>query len=123
MVIKRQVDDILLMLSVQLAQPGVLGDVVLAYERLSPSDASDGGGSGPEKADVRARLEHLVAVKFVWLYAGRRYMLTRAGERYVGRSGLQNQIDSRRLYLLKETRRSSLAVRSDARDGPLKQRS
>lgn len=122
MAIRRQVDDILLMLSVQLAQPGVLGDVVLAYERLSPSDASD-GDDGPEKADVRARLEHLVAVKFVWLYVGRRYMLTRAGERYVGLSGLQNQIDSRRLYLLKETRRSSLAVRSDARDGPLKQRS
>ncbi len=119
---KKQVDDILLMLAVQLAQPGILGDVVLAYERLAPPDAFE-GHIGLQKSDIRARLEHLIAVKFVWLYAGRRYMLTRAGERYVGRSGLQNQIDSRRLYLLKETRKASVAMRSDARDGPLKQRS
>lgn len=119
---KRQVDDILLLLSVQLAQPGLLGDVVQAYQRLEPPDAFSGHVEA-EKADVRARLEQLVQSNLIWLYAERRYMLTRIGERYIGSSGLRVQLDGRRLYLLKETRRASLRKRSDTRNRPQQQRS
>ena len=118
---KRQIDDILLLLAVQLAQPGILGDVAQAYVRLEPTDLL--ADVVLPKHDIRERLEHLIAQRFVWLYAGRRYMLTRSGERYVGASGLRAQIDSRRLYLLKETRKATLGSRSDARDRQLKQQS
>ena len=119
---KKQIDDILLMLAIQLAQPGILGDVAEAYERLAPADAFEGHAHW-DKQDIRIRLEHLIGLRMAWLFAGRRYMLTRNGERYLGNSGLRSQLDGRRLYLLKETRKASVAARSDARDGPLKQRS
>lgn len=119
---KKQIDDILLLLAVQLAQPGLLGDVSQAYERLAPPEAFTAHVEW-EKADIRARLADLIESRLVWLYVGRRYMLTRNGERYIGSSGLRSQLDGRRMYLLKETRKASVAGRSDARNGPLKQRS
>lgn len=114
-----QIDDILLLLAIRLAQPGQLSDIVEAYERLEPPDLEE----RPPKPDVKAHIDRLVAQKYAWMYTGRRYMLTRAGDRYLGAAGLRLQLDARRLYLLKETRKRSLSRRSDARDWPLKQQS
>lgn len=118
---KRQIDDILLLLAVKLAQPGILGDVAQAYTRLEPVDLLR--DPALPKDEIRARLEHLIAQRFVWLYAGRRYMITTSGDRYVFASGLRAQIDSRRFYLLKETRKARVLSRSGARDRQLKQQS
>jgi hypothetical protein len=105
------------MLAIKLAQPGRIADVEDAYGRLEPEDM----GEAPSKRDVKAHLERLIFEKYVWLYAGKRYMLTRAGERYVALSGLRLDLDMRRLYLLKETRMRSLRSRGDTHDWPLKQ--
>ncbi len=117
MVDRSVVDDILLLLAIKLAQPGRIADVEDAYGRLEPVDMEP----APSKRDIKAHLERLIHQKHVWLYAGSRYMLTRAGERYVALSGLRLDLDMRRLYLLKETRMRSVPRRGDTHDWPLKQ--
>ena len=116
---RNTIDDILLMGAIKIAQPGILSDIVEAYSRLEP----EGLENLPSKFDVRGHLNRLIAAKLVWLYAGRRYMLTKTGERYISTSGLRLDFDGRRLYLLKETRKHSVSTRSDARDRPQNQRS
>lgn len=114
---RSQIDDILLLLAIKLSQPGRISDVEDAYLRLEPEDMI----GAPSKRDVRSHLERLIFEKYVWLYAGKRYVLTRAGERYIALSGLRLDLDMRRLYLLKETRVRSLSARGDTHDWPLKQ--
>ena len=112
-------DEVLLLLAVRLAQPGMLSDIVDAYERLEPP----GLGQKPSKDVIQDQLRRLVELRHAWLYTDRRYMLTRSGERVLATAGLRIEVDARRLYLLKETRKRSYRRRSDTRAWPLKQRS
>jgi hypothetical protein len=92
----------LVILSVKLVQPGLLGDIAEGVGRIStPSQERD-----LAKAEVAWYLQRLRELDFVRLYAGRRYMLTDAGEAYVAHTGIKLKIDARRMFLLKETRRS-----------------
>jgi hypothetical protein len=107
----------LVLLSVKLVQPGMLGDVVEGIHRLLPTDVHE----KIKKEDIKTHLERLKALDLVFLYEGRRYMLTDNGRDVLFASGIKQKMDARRLHLLKETRRDSYRVRSDARDRSLKQ--
>lgn len=110
-------DITMVLLSLKLIQPGMLGDVVEGLQRLLPESMH------PliRKEDVRRQLEILRDRELVCLYAGRRYMLTEPGTDYVSVVEIKQKIDARRLYLLKETRRDRFRKRSGTRDGSLQQ--
>jgi hypothetical protein len=108
----------LVVMAVKLVQPGKLSDVVEGLQRIVAST--------PEykslKEGVRSELEQLVISGLVEIYAGQRYMLTSRGEAFSGQTGIEYLIEARRMYLLKETRRTMKSTRSDARNRSLLQR-
>lgn len=107
----------LVLLAVRLVQPGRLADVVEGIARLT-GDVLDERRAKPT---VSARLASLREADFVCLYRGQRYMLRPKGREVVEVTGIKLQIDQRRMFLLKETRRANARVRSGARDGLLQQ--
>ena len=108
---------LLTLLSVKLVQPGLLGDVYEGYLRLAPPTL----GASAEKAGIKRELEQLVWRGVICLYAERRYMLTSDGESLVEESGVREKMESRRLFLLKETRKAMQRARSGTRDRSLNQ--
>jgi len=112
-------DEVLVLFAVKLVQPGMLRDVSEGLERLAPTGLS----LFDLKKQVRQRLEEFKEQGVVCLYAGRRYMLTGHGERAVEEAGIRPQIEARRWFLLKETRRAMQSERSDTRDRLLQQQS
>lgn len=107
----------IVLLGVKLVQPGKLADVVEGVRRLLPET--------PEydqlKTDVRKELETLAVAGLVKLYAGQRYVLTEKGVFQTNDSGIAYLIEARRMYLLKETRKANLRMRSSTRDRSLQQ--
>lgn len=112
-------DEALILFAVKLVQPGMLRDVTEGLQRLAPASVS----LTKLKENVKERLEAFREQGFVCLYAGRRYMLTSRGEAAVEESGIRPQIEARRMFLLKETRRSMKSQRSDTRARLLQQQS
>ena len=114
----RVISDILVLLAVKLGEPGLLSDIEEAYRRLDPNPSL-----GTDiKPLIKDQLVNLERSRMIHLYSGRRYMLTDKGVDRLAMSGLRAKVDQRRMYLLKETRRNSLAARSDTRNRLLKQR-
>jgi hypothetical protein len=107
----------LVLLAIRLVQPGRLSDIVEGINRLTGA-ALD---SAQVKAAVAGRLSALRDADFVCLYTGQRYMLRPKGREVVEITGIKLQIDHRRMFLLKETRRANDRVRSGARNGLLQQ--
>lgn len=117
MAAERNIAAPLVLLAIRLVQPGRLADILEGISRLSEIDVT-----GPETRKlVSRRLEALREGDFICLYTGQRYMLLPKGSEVVETTGIKLQIDHRRMYLLKETRRGSPKVRSGARDGSLQQ--
>lgn len=106
------IDDIVIILSLRLAQPAMLGDVYEGVQRLM------GKGFPKEYTkdnlhDALLRLEDASVVK---AYYRRRYMLTDRGDKLVSQFEMGPQMDARRMFLLKDTRKLTLRQRSDTRD-------
>ena len=112
-------DEVLVLLALKLVQPGMLRDVADGLERLAPIDMP----IAKLKRQVKEQLEEFREQNVVCLYSGRRYMLTARGEEAVAETGIRSQIESRRMFLLKETRRAKHQERSDTRNRPLEQQS
>lgn len=112
-------DEALVLFAVKLVQPGMLRDIVEGLERLAPSALP----VSQLKISIRAHLEEFRSQGVVTLYSGQRYMLTARGEAAIEESGIRPQIEARRMFLLKETRRVMKSERSDARVRLLQQRS
>lgn len=113
--VEKTITSPLVLLALRLVQPGKLSDVVDGVARLLGSEPT---GNDFKKV-VSHRLEALRESDFVCLYGKQRYMLTNAGKEVVEVTGIKLQIDHRRMFLLKETRRANAKVRSGARDGSL----
>jgi len=105
----------MVLLAVRLVQPGRLADIVEGLARL----VGEQFDYVKAKKVVAARLDALREGDFICLYSGQRYMLRPKGREVVEVTGIKLQIDHRRMFLLKETRRANSAVRSGARDGSL----
>ena len=111
-------DEALILFAVKLVQPGMLRDITEGLGRLIPLEIP----IEKLKEEVRQNLELFREQGVVCLYAGRRYMLTPRGEAVVEDSGIRPQIEARRMFLLKETRRAMRSERGDTHDRPLLQR-
>lgn len=89
-------------MAVKLVQPGRLADVTEGVQRLIKNPPSY-----PNlKEGVRKELDSLRSSGLVCLYHGQRYVLTSKGEGHINESGIAYLIEARRMFLLKETRRS-----------------
>jgi hypothetical protein len=106
-----------ILLAIRLVQPGRLQDVAEGLRRLLPYEID----IFQIKPQLASRLQSFREAEFVCLYQGQRYMLTQLGRDYISDTGIKLQIDDRRMYLLKETRRANPKLRSGARDGSLQQ--
>lgn len=113
----RAVGSTEVLMAIKLVQPGRLADIADGVQRLLPYEVEV---SALKKALAR-QLPDFRAAGLICLYQGQRYMLTPAGESFMEDTGIRLQIDERRMFLLKETRRANNALRSGARDGLLKQ--
>jgi hypothetical protein len=111
------VDQVVVLMSLKVVQPALLSDVYEGVQRLIPPSVA----AAIKKEDIRQQLVRLHELDLVCLYAGRRYMLTDAGRDYVAITGIRLKLDARRMFLLKETRRRNVHLRSGTRDGSLKQ--
>lgn len=116
---KFEPDQVLILMAVKLVQPGRLGDVTEGVLRL----VSKMSFSQPLKALVREVLTDLKSSGYVEVYPVGRYILTEKGQSAIAASGAKANIDSRRFFLLKETRKNMQGKRSDTRNRPLQQRS
>jgi hypothetical protein len=96
-------DRYLVAMAVKLVQPGLLSDVVSGVQRLVPNTID----WEVTTERVRYQLQRLRQARLAELYEGRRYMLTARGEQLVSDTGIKLQIDARRMFLLKETRRAN----------------
>lgn len=101
------------LMAVKLVQPGMLSDIVSGLIFLVPESLR----VRINKENAKKTLERALELGFVRLYEGRRYMLTDLGEGFIAASKLSPQLSARRLFLLKDTRRRSLPLRSDTREG------
>jgi hypothetical protein len=104
-------------MAVKLVQPGRLADITEGVRRLLSSTPD----YATLKEGVREELESLRSAGLVCLYHGQRYVLTKRGEVFSNQSGIEHQIEARRMYLLKESRATRLRQRSGTRTGSLKQ--
>ena len=105
---------ILVLMSVRLVQPGRLGDVLEGVNILLPE-----GASTIKKDDVATIIGKLRDANLICLYAGQRYELTSKGNQALEDANIKDDIDVRRIFLLKASRRDSPPLRSDTRDGSL----
>lgn len=112
-------DQVVVLMAVKLVQPGRLGDVVEGLIRL----VANAKFSQALKARVRTILTELKDGGYVDVYPVGRYVLTEKGQSAIAASGAKANIDSRRFFLLKETRKNMTKERSDTRIRPLQQRS
>jgi hypothetical protein len=103
------------LMAIRLVQPGRLGDVVEGIQRLLPYEVD----ADHLKKTLSSRLQQFREDELICLYAGQRYMLMAKGQEIVDSAGIKVDIDDRRMFLLKETRRASKSARSDAREGSL----
>lgn len=112
-------DQVVVLMAVKLVQPGRLGDVVEGLIRL----VEKAKFSQALKAQVRTTLSELRDSGYIDVYPVGRYLLTERGQSAIAASGAKANIDSRRFFLLKETRKNMREQRSDTRIRPLQQRS
>lgn len=105
----------MVLMAVSLVQPGILGDVVEGIQRL----IEDKLDYAALKARVGKLMPILIENGLVELYAGRRYVVSTKGKTALEASEIRHQIEARRMYLLKETRRHMVSARSGTRDGSL----
>lgn len=97
-----KIDRVVVAMAIKLVQPGQLKDVLEGLIRLTPSTIHD-QVSRAKVSDIIGRLREKGLVR---IYHGQRYILTSFGEQLVMATKMRHQIEARRLYLLKETRRS-----------------
>ena len=110
------IDAPIVAMAIKLVQPCLLGDVLEGVKRLLPVDIQF-----DDRDIVSSFIKRLISENIVQVYTGRRYILTEIGEDLVQATGVRYQLDVRRMFLLSETRRSSLRLRSDTRDRSLQQ--
>jgi hypothetical protein len=102
-------------MAIRFVQPGRISDVVEGVQRLLPYQIDE----NRLKKTIAHRLLQFRQDELVCLYAGQRYMLLPGGEAIVEAAGLRSDIDERRMFLLKETRRANPPRRGDAHEGSL----
>lgn len=107
----------IVILALKLVQPARLADVTEGVKRLLPETPD----YAKLKEGVKDEIDALIQARLIKSYHGQRYVLSPRGETYFSASGIAYQIEARRMYLLKETRRASLGRRSGTRNGSLEQ--
>lgn len=111
----KPLDLMMVLMAIRLVQPGRLADIVEGVSRLTPMDTI----YAELKKTVSERINTLRDEGYICLYRGQRYLLTAKGRNVLEDTGIKLKIDARRLFLLKETRKASVALRSNTRDGSL----
>lgn len=112
-----RIDPVTVAMSVKLVQPGILSDVAAGLHRIV-------GGDHLDKIELNMISEHLqrlISENFVYIYSGRRYALTDEGERWFRFIQINHHLDARRMFLLRETRRTKQIKRSGTRERSLNQ--
>jgi hypothetical protein len=102
-------------MAIRLVQPGRISDIIEGIQRLLPYEVNEDRA----KRNISQRLQTFRQADLICLYAGQRYLLRPKGQQIIDAAGLKVDIDERRMFLLKETRRANPQMRSDARDGSL----
>jgi hypothetical protein len=103
------------LMALKLVEPGQLRDIAAGLQRLFRSVQS----YERAKLIVEDQVPWLRETGLVCLYHGSRYLLTDEGKAFVARTGLWEKLENRRMFLLKESRKSSFKWRSNTRDGSL----
>ena len=114
---KPRLKPLFVLMAVRLVQPGRLSDVLEGLSLIIPSQDL----LLPEKDQLAHLLGELRNQDLVCLYSGQRYELTARGNAVLERAEIKEEVDVRRIFLLKASRRDNSRWRSDARDGSLKQ--
>ena len=104
-------------MAIRLIQPGRLSDVLEGL-RLTVENAS---ALNVTKDDLSRTLGELRSGGLVCLYAEQRYELTDKGNAALERAKIKDEVDIRRIFLLKASRRDSSSLRSDTWYGSLQQ--
>lgn len=114
---RSRIQPIIVLMAIRLVQPGRLSDVLEGMELIAP----DVVGENLDKGSLSEMLSELREEDFVCLYSGQRYELTGKGNTALEAADIKDEIDIRRIFLLKASRRDNPPWRSDTRDGSLKQ--
>lgn len=114
---KFRLQPIFVIMAVRLVQPGRLADVLEGVELIIPGAESQ----SLNKTKLAEMLSELREQGLVCLYAGQRYELTARGNAYLEAAEIKEEVDTRRIFLLKASRRDNPPMRSDTRNGSLKQ--
>lgn len=112
---KKSVPATVLLMAVRLVQPGRVSDIIEGVQRILPYETD----AESIKRSIGHRLQQFRETDLICLYAGQRYMLRPKGQEIVESAGIKLDVDDRRMFLLKETRRASQRARSDTREGSL----
>lgn len=114
---KFRLRPIFVVMAIRLVQPGRLSDVLEGIGLIIP----DAGNNPISKDEVSKMLGTLREQDLVCLYGGQRYELTSKGNVFLEGAEIKDEIDIRRVFLLKASRRDNPPSRSDTRDGSLQQ--
>jgi hypothetical protein len=114
-VTKFRLQPVFVLMAIRLVQPGRLADVLEGIQLVIPGAEGD----PPNKTKLAQMLGELREQGLVCLYAGQRYELTDRGNSYLESAQIKEEVDTRRIFLLKASRRDNPPVRSDTRNGSL----
>lgn len=114
---KPRLRPIFVLMAIRLVQPGRLSDVLEGIKILTPHEKI----GEPSKSELSDMLGGLRDKELVCLYAGQRYELTKLGNALLEEAEIKDEIDVRRMFLLKASRRDNPPMRGDTRDGSLEQ--